>query len=226
MGGAGEVIPNGAGTGNTVINGDASLDAILDLNGQSETLNGLSSAGTLTHAFVQNALASTTSTLTVGDNDQTATYGGTLRNNGGALALTKRGAGTQTLTGANNYTGPTNVNAGSLLINGSNIGAGLYTVSQNALLGGTGSIAGDITADGVLSPGASIESLDVTGNVTANATGVLHIELNDADPTTVDRLNVTGNLSAAPGTAFSLSSPAAQAASSSSAPTPARWRAR
>jgi fibronectin-binding autotransporter adhesin len=203
VGGAGEVIPNGTGKGNTVINGDATLDAILDLNGQPETVNGLSSSGTLSHVFVQNGLASTSSTLTVGDNDQTATFGGVIRNNpgtGGTVALTKRGAGTQTLTGANNYSGPTNVTAGQLLINGSNVGAGLYTVSQNALLGGTGSIAGDIIADGTLSPGASsIESLDVTGNVTANATGVLRIDLNDADPMTVDRLNITGNLSATPG---------------------------
>jgi autotransporter-associated beta strand protein len=203
VGGAGEVIPNGAGKGNTIINGDATLDAILDLNGQPETVNGLSSSGTLSHVFVQNALASTTSTLTVGDNDQTATFGGVIRNNpgtGGTVALTKRGAGAQTLTGANNYSGPTNVSAGQLLINGSNVGAGLYTVSQNALLGGTGSIAGDIIADGALSPGvSSIESLDVTGNVTANATGVLRIDLNDADPMIVDRLNITGNLTATPG---------------------------
>lgn len=203
VGGAGEVIPNGPGKGNTTINGDSTLDAILDLNGQGETVNGLSSSGTLSHVFVQNALASTNSTLTVGDNDQTATFGGVLRDNsgtGGTLALTKRGAGAQTLTGANTYSGATNVSAGSLLINGSNAGAGLYTVSQNALLGGTGSIAGSISADGILAPGAaSIESLDVTGNVTANSSGVLRIELNDADPQTVDRLNIAGNLSAVPG---------------------------
>jgi autotransporter-associated beta strand protein len=204
VGGTGEVIPNGAGKGNVTVNGDPTLDAILDLNGLNETINGLNSSGTPAHAFVQNGLASSASTLTVGDNNQSGAYAGTIRNNagtGGTVALTKIGAGTQTLSGANTYGGATTVSGGALLVNGAHTTAGNYSVAANAILGGTGSIAGgNITNDGTISPGANnIESLDVTGNVAFNPTGLLRIELNDADPFVVDKLNITGDLSIAPG---------------------------
>jgi autotransporter-associated beta strand protein len=153
---------------------------------------------------VQNGLASSTSTLTVGDNNQSGAYAGTIRNNagtGGTIALTKIGAGTQTLSGANTYSGPTTISGGTLLVNGAHTTAGNYSVAANAILGGTGSIAGgNITADGTISPGANnIESLDVTGNVAFNPTGLLRIALNDADPFVIDKLNITGDLSIAPG---------------------------
>lgn len=103
-------IAHGVGKSDLIINGGT-----LNMNGKSETINGLS--GSL--GIVQNQLASTTSTLTFGDANATASFAGTVRNNpgtGGTLAITKIGTGTQSLTGILTHTGATNVNAGALLI--------------------------------------------------------------------------------------------------------------
>ena len=56
---------------------------------------------------------------------------------------------------------PPNVEEGTLLINGSTSTTSVVSVAANATLGGTGDIGGSVTvgASGILSPGASIESL-------------------------------------------------------------------
>src|SRR5207237_274237 len=46
------------------------------------------------------------------------TVGGAIGDGGSGFGLTKAGAGTLTLTGANTYSGGTTVNAGTLLVNG------------------------------------------------------------------------------------------------------------
>jgi fibronectin-binding autotransporter adhesin len=73
--------------------------------------------------------------------------------------LTKTGAGTLTLANSNIYSGVTNVQAGTLLVNGSINSTGAVNVDSGSTLGGTGRIAGAVNVTGVLSPGASIESL-------------------------------------------------------------------
>ena len=78
----------------------------------------------------------------------------------GSSGLTKSGIsgftglGTLTLTGANTYSGPTMVNAGTLLVDGSITSA--TSVSTGATLGGSG-VAGpiEIKAGGTISPGNS-----------------------------------------------------------------------
>src|SRR5262249_8597471 len=78
---------------------------------------------------------------------------------GATGSLTKEGGGILTLTGANTYGGGTTVNNGTLLANnttGSATGAGTVTVNANGILGGTGSIAGNVIVNGgQLAPGAS-----------------------------------------------------------------------
>jgi autotransporter-associated beta strand protein len=108
-----------------------------------------------------------------------------------ANGLTKTGLGAMTLSGANTYSGPTSVNQGALLVNGSTAAASALTVSENATLGGTGTVNGPITINpnGTLAPGASIGTLNAGSSVTLS--GRLAIEVNE---TTADRLNVTGNL--------------------------------
>jgi autotransporter-associated beta strand protein len=105
--GTSNVLPDGVGAGTLSISGT------LDLNGNSETLNGFSGTGS-----VDNTAASTTSTLTLG-----AIVGGTstgnIKNTGGTLALTKTGATDVILSGTNTYSGATTVSQNRLFINGS-----------------------------------------------------------------------------------------------------------
>ena len=102
--GANGAIPSGSG------NGNVSLTGTLDMNGFSDTINGLSGAGTV------NNTAAGTPTLTVGGNDQSSTFSGTITNTAGTLALAKTGTGTLTLSGTNGYSGATTVNGGMLQI--------------------------------------------------------------------------------------------------------------
>ncbi len=73
------------------------------------------------------------------------------------------------LSGTNTYTLATQVDGGTLLINGDNSGAtGDVTVASGAVLGGTGTIGGATTISGSLRPGNSIGTLTVANDVTWN----------------------------------------------------------
>jgi autotransporter-associated beta strand protein len=102
--GAADQIPNGVGKGNF-----AATFGTLNLAGFSETINALTGAGNVDGA-------SGTPTLTLGDGDAGGTFSGVIKNNAGTLSLTKIGIGTQILSGANTYTGPTLISAGKLQI--------------------------------------------------------------------------------------------------------------
>ena len=89
----------------------------LQLGSSSLTINDLNGSGT-----VQN-LASLPATLTVGAANGSATFSGTIQNNGAPMSLVKAGTGTETLTGADTYSGGTTIVAGTLQIgNGGSLG--------------------------------------------------------------------------------------------------------
>jgi len=104
-------------------------------------------------------------TLSIGGNGQSTTYSGVLSGTGG---LVKTGTDALTLTGTSTYSGPTTVTSGSLILDGRLTGSNV-TVQSGGLFGGTGSIAGDLTVGGTLSPGSTpggIGGLTISGSVT------------------------------------------------------------
>jgi autotransporter-associated beta strand protein len=143
------VIPNGS----TVTMSLAS-DKIpsLDLNGNNETIAGLSS--TATGAVIFNNSGAGTSTLTVGSGDASSNFAGVIKNDdgttGGTVALTKIGNGTLTLSGTSTYTGDTLVNNGTLALSstgGLNFKIGLDGVNNQINGAGTVSLDGLFTFD-------------------------------------------------------------------------------
>ncbi|KQV79280.1 autotransporter outer membrane beta-barrel domain-containing protein [Rhizobium sp. Root1220] len=130
-------------------------------------------------------LGAQTLTITTGNDTFAGVIGGT-----GGLTVT---AGNQTLSGVNTYTGATTVSGGRLAVNGSITSP--VTTSGAGILGGTGTIFGDVTNAGTIAPGNSIGTLTISGNYTGSS-GTLEIEsvLGD-DTSSTDRLLVTGNTS-------------------------------
>jgi autotransporter-associated beta strand protein len=112
--------------------------------------------------------------------------------NGG---LTKAGAGTLRVTGANTYASGTTISAGRLLVNnttGSGTGAGAVTVNSGATLAGSGTIAGVVTVNsgGTLSPGTSIGALTNNSPPVFNGTNFVEIDRNNGSPS-ADKIVLT-----------------------------------
>jgi len=112
----------------------------------------------------------------------------------GAGGLVKRGAGRLTLAGANTYTGPTDVRAGTLVVNGSL--ASTVRVAEAGALGGSGRIGGLDNA-GIVAPGNSVGTLWVDGDYVSRPGSVYAVEL---DAGGSDRIQVTGTATLEGGT--------------------------
>lgn len=169
--GASNILPNGATAG------DLSVIGTLDLNGTSQSVNGLSGAGIIDNTAVG------TSTLNIGNNNATSTFSGTIQNTGGTVALVKQGTGNLTLSGSNTFSGGTTINAGAIVItNNANLGASTGGITFNAA-GGESS----------LFVNASVTDSNRTITLASTATG--NIRMNAANPfTNAGKFTGAGNL--------------------------------
>jgi len=88
----------------------------------------------------------------------------------GEGGLTKSSAGVLTLDGANTYTGATTVSTGILLVNGSIPAGSTFSVAEGAVLGGNGTISGDLTlAEGALLAFDTAYTLTLAGALSLNS---------------------------------------------------------
>ena len=120
--------------------------------------------------------------------DQTAagTYASIISGAGG---MTKTGAGDLKITGSNTFTGATNINAGTLSVNGSL--ASMVSVNSGGTLGGSGTVGTTtINSGGVFAPGNSIGTTTVKGGLTFAAGSIYRVEIDAAGNN--DRINVVG----------------------------------
>jgi fibronectin-binding autotransporter adhesin len=147
------------------ISGNNSLSGLITLAGASR-IN--ADAGSLTLDVSSGNAITGTHNLTVGGAGNVIIADNV---NISGSTLTKDGAGTLTLSAANNYTGATTVTNGTLVVNGSIAGStvsvGNATTDNGSMLMGSGSVgATTINNNGRISPGNSVGMLSVSNTLT------------------------------------------------------------
>jgi len=155
--------------------------AALDLDGVSQQVAALSGAGTVTSS---NTAA--VSVLTLSPTSGSTTFSGVIQGGGtlGTIGLVLSGSGTQVLSGSNTYAGPTTINQGELVVDGSLVS--LVTVNSGGTLGGAGYLSsGTVNSGGHLAPGNS-PGLSVSGNLVLASSAVMDYELDT--PSTSDMI--------------------------------------
>lgn len=190
----------------TVTTGGSSASTISTGNGKANHLRG----GATTVFAVADATASSATDLTVSAplTDGSGDYAGT-------GSLEKTGAGTMTLAGTNTYTGTTTVTAGTLALGATgsietssqiNLAAattldvsavsGGWTLGAAQTLTGTGTVLGNVSILGDLRSGNSAGTLSVTGDLGLGLGSDWFVEIGGTNPIDIDKLLVSGVLSA------------------------------
>ena len=187
-------MPFGSGKGSVTFN--PANTATLDINGIDTTVNGLVQTNFAPNNQVVNN-GSGMHVLTVGAADTSSTFSGTLADNNnagtGILALRKTGSGTLTLGGANTFSGPANVNAGTLYVAapGSLNASGTVGVAVGATLAGNGSVGlVNVASGGILD---FSQNPAYTALTAAGVTFQGNASVNVANLNTYSPLVVTGN---------------------------------
>jgi uncharacterized protein with beta-barrel porin domain len=152
--------------------------------------------------FLSGFATARTVTLNIGggsfDTDgNNATLGGAITGSGG---LTKTGAGTLIVTGTDNFSGATSINAGTLEVDGAITGSSGVTVNSGGTLTGIGTVdppTVTITSGGTFTPGTAGSpgtSTSIVGNLVFQTGATYQIYLN---PTSSTFAKVTGSASLA-----------------------------
>lgn len=177
-------IPSGASlrfSANSSGNSYGSLNPSFVINGTLQPRNAgntvqlgrFSGTGTLTGP--QSSSGSGDTLYVFGGNNVDASFSGTISSNtavaGSSVLVNKIGSGMLTLGGINTYAGTTTVSAGALLVNGTNASSPVVVTNSFSILGGTGWIGGAVTVygSGIISPGVSVGTLNLAGDLTLNS---------------------------------------------------------
>ena len=129
----------------------------LDVSGNNITIDGLLGTGTI------NNNGGSAATLTAGASGTSTTFGGVIADGTKAIAVTKTGAGTLTLTGINTYSGATTIQNGTVSVANPGLGGNLGTATSAVILG-------DASHQGILSYTANAD-LTYTRGFEVNAGG-------------------------------------------------------
>lgn len=153
-------------------------------------------------------------TWEVGGADTDETFSGVINNlpaggssaYSGTVSIIKVGNGIWRLNGANVYSGTTSVNAGTLIVNGTNSGTGAVTVSSGATLMGKGSIAGTVTLENgaTIRPGDDLTNLSTltiknTAEFKTGSTLVIPIIIDNNGAIVNNKISVSGDIRVAAG---------------------------
>jgi autotransporter-associated beta strand protein len=171
-------------------------------NAVNETIDGLAGAGDMSRNNSGGLISSLNLTINAsnGANEGKRLFTGSLSS---VNNLTFTGTGTQVFAGSNGYTGPTAVNGGTLLVNGSQANTAT-TVAAAGKLGGTGILAGSVACHGTLAPGSNgVGNLTVNNTLTMAAGSKLAWDVSNWtgaagtgwDKLTVTSLNITATSS-------------------------------
>ncbi len=196
---------SGLPTGASITLGSATTSGTLDLHGFNATVAGLAVASGAPASAQVIGNSSTTAASTLTFNTGTSTFGGTIANTIGAgtqtTALTVAG-GSLKLTGSDTFTGPTQVSAGQLIVDGSSGSA--VTLSGTGVLGGTGTVGAITATAGTVDPGDPVATPAVLTASSANFGGTSNLTLGIAGYTTAgtnyDKLNLGSGALTAGGT--------------------------
>lgn len=174
--GDGSLLKNGTGTviltgNNTYTGGTTISDGTLQIG------NG-GTAGSIAGDVINNGVLAF-------DRSDGVTFNGQIT---GAGAIRQLGSGSVTLMGNSGaFAGTTTVQTGTLKVNGT-LG-GVLDIQTGGRLQGAGTV-GNLTMNGVIAPGNSIGTLNVTGDITFNTGSVYEVETNAAGQ--ADKINASG----------------------------------
>jgi autotransporter-associated beta strand protein len=150
----------------SITNSGSSVETF-NLNGFNQTLASLatSAGGSITNSIITNSGAP--KTLTISNSSGSTTYAGLISGN---IALTKSGASTQILSGANTYTGVTTISGGSLALGAAGSINNSSRISIDA--GGTFDVSlipsYTLSASTGLSAGGAASPADIKGGTTVD----------------------------------------------------------
>ena len=175
----GAIINSSFGTGSLTLNGGR-VTSNANATGTKNILNPVTIGGdvtlgattTYTGGLNFNAavgLGAVNRTLTT---DSNATFSGVVSGSGG---ITKAGAATLTLAGLNDYTGATDVDAGTLVVNGNISTSTLTTVDSGATLAGSGTL-GKTIVNGTLAVGNNPGQMNFADTLTLAGSTVMEID--------------------------------------------------